>query len=699
MTRRRLSSRFTNKHAIAPMLLATCGLAACESYVGEGTSAQRAAQGSAGTSTETNASIGLNLSASAGTGGVDSVRPGNRTNTTNSHSSSPGMAPRSSAAGASAPPAAKADATQLTCTLTARKAEITLTTYCGGCHGPNSSAQGGFDTVLDVSALVATGKVVQNQPNDSPLWKRLSAGTMPPAPVANRPSSADIAAIEEWIACGAPDWVEADTQSLAFYDVDTRLRTVLADLRSIANPVDRERQRYIDFTALSNAGLSEEQLDIYRDAVSFLLNSLSRGRTVIAPAAVDQKKQIYRIDLRDYLWDEATWNQLEVLYPYAVIYDQDSRLYPFDEVASEQIREETNTQIPIIQADWFISHASRPPLYHTLLDLRSSLAGLEQDVGIDVQRNIETEQVLRAGFANAGPSQNNRVIERHELGGNRGAFWISYDFANNLDNSDVFANPLDFQEDGGEVIFNLENGLQAYLVVNAAGQRLDKAPNNVVQDPASRDGAVENGLSCMNCHQEDGILPKFDEIRDFQRNAGANAREIEDVLAIYVSRDELQAAFDKDQDRYRAARNALGIKHLTNTTLHTLDDMYLGVINLEGVASVMGIPSEDLRRSIDASPQSFPPQIVTLRTKGGGIQRDAFDAIVGELVTALGLGEQLRARNQVNNNKIVNNAASSNNGSNVNTRGGGGAGGTGANARTNNSQTNVGAGGYAGSAR
>jgi hypothetical protein len=225
--------------------------------------------------------------------------------------------------------------------------------------------------------------------------------------------------------------------------------------------------------------------------------------------------------------------------------------------------------------------------------------------------------------------------------------WLSYDFSDNLDLKNVFAHPLDFQEDGGEMIFNLDNGLQGYFVANAAGRRLDKAPNNVVQDPASRDGAVESGLSCMTCHQVDGQLPKFDEIRDFQLNAGANAVEIEKVLALYVPQDEMQAAFDSDQNRYRNARAALGLKRMTNTTMHQLDDKHLGVIDIEGVASVIGLHSEELKRAIDASPQAFPPEIVTLRTRGGGIQRDSFEAIVGDLIEALGLGQQLRANGNV----------------------------------------------------
>ena len=644
MTDRRTTDRISTTHTIAPILVATFFLTACEAFVGSGPEAPNTGAADAG-ETDGDAATPNRPAEDAGPPRANEpARPDGGSNTTpnpNNNNPPPNNNNNTPPPNSDPPPNNPMSA----CATAPQRAEAALANYCSGCHGNIAMPKAGFSTVLDVPALLASGKIVKDKPDMSPVWKRMSGGSMPPVDVKKRPTDADIAAVREWITCGAEDWNAASATALPFVGIDQRLRWVLDDLRSLPNPVDRQRMRYLDLSTLSNSGISAEQVQIYRESVSFLLNSLSRGRTVIAPQAIDKDKLIFRLDLRDYLWDEDSWTQLEAVYPYAVIYDQDSRLYPFDEVTAEQIRRETGTQIPIIQGDWFISHASRPPLYHDLLELPDTLQGLERQLGVDVQQNIDTQQVLRAGFANAGPSQNNRVIERHELGGNRGALWLSYDFANNLNDKNIFANPLDFQEDGGEMIFNLENGLQGYFIADAAGNRLDKAPNNVVQDPASRDGAVENGLSCMNCHQTDGQLPKFDEIRDFQLNAGANAQEIEDVLAIYVTRQELQAAFDEDQNRYRTARTALGISNVSNTTMHTLDDIHLGIIDLNGVASVIGLKSDDLKRSIDASPQAFPPEIVTLRTRGGGIQRDAFEAIIGDLVEALGLGDQLLVNN------------------------------------------------------
>jgi hypothetical protein len=676
MTDHRTKDR-ANAHIIAPMLMATFCLAACEAFVGSGPVAPfksdaNSATADGGVSTPTPSTTNNNAGAGgskwntpAGQAGAGGSAVANNKPTTTTPNNTPTSTPTTSPTSA--------------CDAAPAAAKMVVTTYCSMCHSDPATAKAGFSTILDVPALLSSGKVVADQPAMSLIYKRISEGSMPPAEVLKRPGDSDITAIKTWISCGAVDW-DASAPTVAFTDIDSRLHTILEDVRSFPNPVDRERIRYFDVSSLANAGTSSDQLEVYRQATSMLMNSLSHGQAVVAPVAIDKDKLLFRIDLRDYLWDATSWNQLEAIYPYAVIYDQDSRLFPFDETAAEEIRQETNTQIPVIQADWFISHASRPPLYFSLLKLADTLNGLGTQLGVDIQQDIDTDQVLRAGFANAGPSQNNRVIERHELGGNRGALWLSYDFSDNLGVHDVFAHPLDFKQAGGEMIFNLENGLQGYFIANFAGTRLDKAPNNVVQDPASRDGAVEAGLSCMNCHQTDGQLPKYDEIRAFELMAGASAAEIEQVLALYATPDVLQSAFDSDQNRYRTGRAALNITAVTNTTMHELDDTHLGIIDLDTVASVVGLQSDDLKRAIDASPQAFPPEIVTLRTQGGGIQRDSFESVMGDLITALGLGQQLlvNANGSAQGGNNNGNAA----GSAAGSGGAGGAGGSSAGSST-----------------
>ena len=51
-----------------------------------------------------------------------------------------------------------------------------------------------------------------------------------------------------------------------------------------------------------------------------------------------------------------------------------------------------------MRADWFVAVASRPPLYHDILQLPRSEGELEKMLRVDVLENIRQERAVRAGF-------------------------------------------------------------------------------------------------------------------------------------------------------------------------------------------------------------------------------------------------------------------------------------------------------------
>src|SRR5262249_24742039 len=157
----------------------------------------------------------------------------------------------------------------------------------------------------------------------------------------------------------------------------------------------------------------------------------------------------------------------------------------------------TGCPLPYVRGDWFVAAAARPPLYHDVLQLPKTDRELEAMLRVDVAQNLRQDRVARAGFNSSGVSRNNRLIERHESGAV--VYWKSYDFGSNAGRQNLFAHPLGpgdclttFQHDGGEIIFNLPNGLQAYLLVAGDGRRIDKGPTAIVSDPRRPDRAVEN---------------------------------------------------------------------------------------------------------------------------------------------------------------------------------------------------------------
>src|SRR5262249_2504026 len=177
----------------------------------------------------------------------------------------------------------------------------------------------------------------------------------------------------------------------------------------------------------------------------------------------------------------------------------------------------TAPRCPFAGAVCFPSTASRPPIYNALLRLPRSFQALAREQGVDVEGDIRRFVAQRAGFQKSGVSQNNRLIERHPSRG--GYFWTSYDFAGNRQNQSLFEFPLGpggpngFSHDGGETIFSLPNGFQAYYLNNARGEPLDKGPTTIVRDLTRKDLAVTNGVSCMGCHDQ-GMRKAKDDIRE-----------------------------------------------------------------------------------------------------------------------------------------------------------------------------------------
>ena len=244
------------------------------------------------------------------------------------------------------------------------------------------------------------------------------------------------------------------------------------------------------------------------------------------------------------------------MYPYAIEFDASTQASLLEKLTS--LRDEMDCEVPFVYADWFLANASLPPLYHDILDLPETDSELERELGIDVLRNIQRapgRSVWRAGFNESGVSNNNRVIERHTS--RYGAYWKSYDFAGNLGTQNIFTHPLSFTHDGGEIVFNLPNGLQAYYISDASGNRIDAAPTTIVANPAASDPAVRNGLSCIGCHTE-GMKEFEDGVRSVIEQTTNPAYDKEQALRLYVERDVMKSLREQDTQRYKTALEETG---------------------------------------------------------------------------------------------------------------------------------------------
>ncbi len=528
----------------------------------------------------------------------------------------------------------------------AKAAQAVLKERCHACHGESGANEGGFNYALNRKRLVRE-LVVPGDAHESKLFQRVLKGEMPPD--GDRLPPAEIETLRQWIAADAPAFgVEIQRPFVSPVDM---LTAMLKDLER-APERDRPFFRYFTLTHLHNAGFEDNELESHRQGLSKLVNSLSWGREVRVPVAVDAAKTILRIDLRWYKWNETdAWSHVIAADPYRVTYPH---------AAAQSCYALTKCELPHVRADWFVFSASRPPLYNIILGLPDQPAELlkfeNERLGVNVARNLQDyNDVLRAGFYPSGVSKSIRLIERHVS--SYGAYWKSYDFKpvdpkektprrRNLKAHPTGpGGPNDFEHDGGEMIFSLPNGLQGYMLTDAAGQQIPEGPTDVVVDKEAvkrgRDPEVVNGVSCMNCHWS-GMLNKTDQVREhvLSQPSAYSKTVVEFVTAVYAPKADTNAKLQEDRERFEAAVKRCGLTGLAKSEpVATLAFQFDEPLDLDLAAAEAGVAVDKfvaalrtnaaLGRELGSLPQGQP------------VPRDTYVQVFGALVQELKVGTLL----------------------------------------------------------
>ena len=504
---------------------------------------------------------------------------------------------------------------------------------CLICHGPDGAYR---ETLLieHNTLITESGSVVPGNPEASRLYKRLlgEGGQLMPLGGPPLPDS-QIEAVKNWILAGAPDWAAAPTTGGDFISPSEVLNTIETHLMSLSS-FDRAFARYFTLTHLYNAGVTPSILQEYRKGLYKLVNSLSWGVTVTNPQPIDPQGTILYIDLRHYEWDVNNgWGQIEAAYPYHISFDAPTQTALRDQLS--RLQTEMKSDIPSVHVDWFVAQASLPPLYHDLLSLPLTDRELETRLEVDVVRNLLNApgvRVWRAGTNNSGVSTNNRVLERHTS--RYGAYWKSYDFAGSVGTQNIFTHPLSFTHDGGEGIFNLPNGLQAYYVTNASGFRLDDAPINIVSNPAASDPTVRNGLSCLGCHTE-GMKTFEDEMRSVIESNATPAYDKAQALRLYVEQSEMDALLQEDTGRYKEALEATGGAFGGIEPISRFHEVFQGTVDAAYAAAVVGLETEALLEKIRENVGLQNVGLLVLDSENGSMKRDTWTSSFPDILFAL----------------------------------------------------------------
>ena len=513
----------------------------------------------------------------------------------------------------------------------AQQAYLILEQRCFDCHGPDGAFTENL-VIESASQLVATGAVVKGKPMESELYRRLRDKNPAKRMPLGQPqlSAAAIGTIDKWIQAGAPSWdVERDVD---FITIDAMLNTIRKHVQSLPR-FDRASARYFTTTHLYNAGESPETLRAYQLALSKLVNSLSWGSEIVKPEPINGKKTIFYIDLRRYEWDRNdAWTQIEQEYPYSFEFDSGTQAGLSSTLTL--LRREMDCEVPFVYADWFLATASLPPLYHDILDLPETERELERRLQIDVQRNLQSApgvRVWRAGFNDSGVSKNNRVVERHTS--QHGAYWKSYDFAGSVGAQNIFTHPLTFRHDGGEIVFNLPNGLQGYYISDASGSRIDEAPTEIVSNPDERDGIVRNGISCIGCHTE-GMKKFEDDVRDVIEKMPESPAKVQ-ALRLYVTQAEMNGYVREDTTTYRRALEDTGGVFGGIEPVYRFYKAFENPLNAAHAAAAVGLETETLIAKIRAQPSLQNLGLRTLESRNGNVKRDAWTSNFSEVLAVL----------------------------------------------------------------
>lgn len=555
----------------------------------------------------------------------------------------------------------------------AQKALGVLKKHCAACHGPGGTNEGGVGYILDRGELITRKKLWPGDLDKSAkkgMLARMIDNEMPPEDVKARPTAEEITILKEWIAQGAPAW--SDSYQRRFVTMQEQFSAV----RDFLNRMELQDRKYIRFYTFvhqhNNSRISDREMRLHRAALAKLVNSLSWRAALVVPQVVDAEKTLLAIDIRKLDWDRNNlWHEIIRRYPYGINYKLGND--PDMKKLAHEVYQMTETELPIIRADWFVTTASLPDLYHTLLKLPKTGKELEKELKVDVESNFMRDQLVRAGFSKSGVSGSNRLIERHES--SYGAYWKSYDFKANDGKSNLFSNPLGpkftrnpynaiaFEHDGGEMIFTLPNGLQGYFLVDGQDKRINEGPIEVVGDSTKVSGTnkIVNGLSCIHCHRH-GMITDFQD--SMRTGSAAMGLALEKVQRLHPKHEDMMEIIKRDRDRFMQAFDAVcgeflkdgedkdkSIFQFTNEPIGNLARTFIrSEVTLEDAALELGLKDAAVLKGVILGNDRLVQIGLGPLANGSSIKREAWDSTarftspLQEAASALGIGAPHRVR-------------------------------------------------------
>jgi mono/diheme cytochrome c family protein len=540
--------------------------------------------------------------------------------------------------------------------LARETAQNILLSNCGGCHGTQltqQTARAGMNFINDMQKLADNKKIIPLDAEASPIIIRMRSGNMPPANEGGvKVSDAEIDIVANYINEKDfwPDVPQVSCSSNPPMSFDQLYADVANDLRN-EDAEDRPFFRYISLDNRAGAGVcTNTTLDIDRQALSKMINSLSIDTSVRKPEIINSASTLFRIDLRELQWDrEITVDGQTFADVWEAIISANAYAVPFEGDQADDARADAVTDVPVMFLDSMLDVATIGNLYYAIIDVdvaQTLDTFVLDELEIDVAENLDNEELVRAGTTKSRVSRQDRLIEGHEIKKRAGIYYQSFDFED-VQNESIFQNPFGFAEGGREAIFTLPNGMLAYLISDQDGNLVEDS--EILLDVSQNNYRAVTSVSCANCHAS-GFIPVIDEVRaSVERNAlrliadgTLNQDQLEQLSAVYLRPEVFKTRVEDESEAFYL--NALRRADLPINGLEPVSSVFFRFdrdMKLADAAGDLGVGVEQLRDVLNL----LDPALNVL--DGGTLDRDDFTAQYVDSLCRLSIANRNRPQQAI----------------------------------------------------
>jgi len=352
-----------------------------------------------------------------------------------------------------------------------------------------------------------------------------------------------------------------------------------------------------------------------RDGVVKAINSISSEREIADVKSIGPAGSIMQVRLNDFGLNAAKWVLIE---------NNDDFKFQSETIRGRTLQFLTGAIRPFINGHNF-AETALVKAYYGLTETPATFAEFQVQIGANIQQDFDNRdpEVILFGMNESVITTNRQFRLIHRSPSLDGFLWCTNDTNDvavppiNVDGQlintknlleapfPIFArSQKTFTQDAGECIYTRRNGMLGYALFDAAGNRQDAAPTNIVQDTASASRGLSgtiNTRSCFRCHAT-GFVPIKDSIGNhIAANTSFNALDKQLGRIFFKSADIGAAAFEEENEDFAAAQEDLNISNPTEDPVNELTDKLRLEQDAKQVAGLLGITEDELKTGLRAS--------------------------------------------------------------------------------------------------